>query len=461
MKKLRLAAAAAAAVFLSFTLSGCMGREPNEIAYIVALGIDILDENNYEITIQYANPTEISGGEEGGKAGSAIIENISVEAPNIYAAVGLANKIVSKTFSLSHARIIVVSKEVAQKGLRDITETFIRSDDLRPDIYLAVSADGANKYLSSVKPAMEVNPAKYYQLVYDKNTFMGIPIGSAKDFFFGIETGDYDSFLPIAGVIGNGDEKENGEEKTTSGGSDSDSEGGMSGAGVSEEGSGAAGENSASSEEASTDENSKQREAPQNENGFEYKMKNYIGGQAAVELKNKSESMGLAVFSGDKIIGEIGSIDAQMFKLLMGDYNYSYITLYNEQTPEEPVTVKVIQEKNPDYDINIKNKTVNVKLTMEGDVSSLPYDYNLENDIARFEANSEKYISEDCRNFMTGFINRYDSDIFRLKERCKKKFLTDVAYDEFKKNVDFREYDINVDVDFSIRRTGLVVREGK
>ncbi|MCH5209508.1 MAG: hypothetical protein J1F01_00950 [Oscillospiraceae bacterium] len=503
MKKFKALVVIAIIVILSFCLTGCVGKEPNEIAYIVAIGIDMMDEyDDYEITIQYANPTEISGGEEGGKAGSSIIENISVQAPNIYAAIGLANRIVSKTFYLSHTRIIVVSREVAQKGLQDITETFIRSDDLRPDIYLAVSLDGANKYLDSVKPAMEVNPAKYYQLIYDKNSFMGIPVGSAKDFFFGIETENFDSLLPVAGVIGNGtDNKSSGEgngggssqeggapgggesseegdisgsgglsggnsssEGGASGGEGSSNggaseEGGMSGAGVSEKGSG--GSSDSSSDESSSDENSKQKEAPENEQGFEYKMKDYIGGQAAIELKNKSESMGSAIFNSDKMIGTIGSIESQMFKLLMGDYNYSYITVFSEQTPNEPVTVKTIQGKTPKYDIDIKKKSIDVKLFLEGDVSSLPADYNIENDIANFEDNASKYLAEGFAKFMSDFIKTCDSDIFRLKERCKYKFLTNDKYNEFKESVNFKEYSVNVNVDFKIRRTGLVMREEK
>ena len=417
MRKLRAVAAVVIITVLSLTLSSCVGKEPNEIAYIVALGIDMIDDNNYEITLQYANPTQISGGEEGGKAGSAIIENISVQAPNIYAAVGLANRIVSKTFYLSHAKIIVVSQEVAEKGLKDITETFIRSDDLRPDIYLAVSLDGANEYLSSVKPAMEVNPAKYYQLIYDKNSFMGIPVGSAKDFFFGIETGDFDSFLPIAGVIGNGGDSSSDSGENSGGGTSE--EGGQSGESGSEQSTGGEDSGSSSAEgsadENSSEENSKQKDAPENDRGFEFRMKDYIGGQAAIELKNKSESMGSAIFKGDKMIGTIGSIEAQMFKLLMGDYNYSYITIFNDQTPDKPVTVKTMQGQLPKYDIDIENKTVNVELFLEGDVSSLPADYNIENDIKGFEENAGKFIGDDCTKFMSDFLKTFDSDTFRLK----------------------------------------------
>ena len=435
-------------VISSFTLTGCGGKEPNEIAYVVALGIDSSENDNYKVTIQYANPTQISGGasEEGGKSGSEIVENIVVEAPNIYSAIGLANHIVSKTFSLAHAKIIVFSQEVARKGLKDITETFVRSEELRPDVYLAVAVESANEYLTSVKPVMEVNPAKYYQLIYDKNNLMGIPEGVAKNFFFGIETKDYDSLLPAAGVI-SGESDGQGGSSESSGSSDNGTEGSGSSGGGSE---------GSSSE---PQENSKQQAAPLNESGFEYKMRSYVGGQAAIEFKNKSEAMGSAIFDGDKMVGVIGSVETEIFKLLVGDYKYSYITLYNDKTPEEPVTVKSIQEKRPKYNIDTDNKKIDVELFIEGDVYSLPSDYNIESDIENFEKSSGKYIEEACEKFMSGFLKSYNCDIFRLNERCKKKFLTNAEYDEFKNNIDYRDFDINVKANFKIRRTGLVIRE--
>ena len=163
-------------VVLTTLLTGCTGKEPNEIAYVVALGIDSTDDDNYKITIQYANTTQISGGasESGGKAGSEIVDNVTIEAPNIYAGVGLANNIVSKSFSMSHAKLIVFSKEIAEKGVKDMIETLVRSEEIRPDVFIAVANTTANDYLTSVNPEMEVNPAQYYQLIYQKNQLVGI-----------------------------------------------------------------------------------------------------------------------------------------------------------------------------------------------------------------------------------------------------------------------------------------------
>ena len=88
-------------ILLLTLITSCSGREPNDIAYVVALGFDKAQNDNYLVTIQYAKPTQISGGasQEGGKSGNEIVENLAVEAPDIHSAINTANHIVSKQFS--------------------------------------------------------------------------------------------------------------------------------------------------------------------------------------------------------------------------------------------------------------------------------------------------------------------------------------------------------------------------
>ncbi len=95
--------AAFLAVMFCVPLSGCRDlHEPNSIAYVVAVGVDRADSGNYDITIQFAKPVQISGGEEGGGGEGNITENITVEAPAFFPALTIANQLVSKKFDLSH-----------------------------------------------------------------------------------------------------------------------------------------------------------------------------------------------------------------------------------------------------------------------------------------------------------------------------------------------------------------------
>ena len=165
-------------VAVSLMLSSCVGEEPNDIGYITALGIDKA-EDGYNYTIQFANPTKISGGaSESGGTGGDIVENLVVEAPTVYAAISHADSIVSKDLSLSHAKIIVISEEIAKEGLSEITDVVARNNDIRPDIYIAIAED-AGEYLEGVKPVVELNPVKYYQLTYENKKGGPVPQNNA------------------------------------------------------------------------------------------------------------------------------------------------------------------------------------------------------------------------------------------------------------------------------------------
>ena len=40
------------------------------------------------------------------------------------------------------------------------------------------------------------------------------------------------------------------------------------------------------------------------------------------------------------MVGELGEVETEICKMLKGDYTYSYLTYYNNDTPDIPITVK-------------------------------------------------------------------------------------------------------------------------
>ena len=192
-------------------LCGCYDKtEPNDIAFVTAMGIDKSKQNkeNYDITFQIAKPTQISGGasEEGGKGGE-IIQNITVEAPTIYAGIETANFIISKSISLSHIKLFVFSEEIARGGIADLTETMTRSEEIRPNVFLAVSKTSAKEYLESVQPSAEINPAKYYQAKFDKEILGGVSKTTNNKFYFYQKTTEKNAILPLASSIKSKEDK--------------------------------------------------------------------------------------------------------------------------------------------------------------------------------------------------------------------------------------------------------------
>ena len=252
--------------------------------------------------------------------------------------------------------------------------------------------------------------------------------------------------MPVAGVI----EGAGGNSQNDDKGQSKDSQ---------NEGSEGSSESLDSFESKNSDENEKEKDAEKNTSKYEYDIKNYVGGETAIEKKNKAEAIGAAVFEKDKMVGELGEVETEICKILKGDYTYSYLTYYNNDTPDIPITVKTTQQKKPKYKIDTDKKTVDIELYIESDLYSLPADYNVENKIEDFERDVANYTSSACTEFINNFTKKYNSDILKLNEKVKYKFLTNNQYNWFKKNVGWSEYKFSVCTNFKVRRTGLIVRE--
>ena len=408
---------------LSLLLSSCVGEEPNEIGYITALGID-KGENGFNYTIQFANPTKISGGasEEGGSGGN-IVENIVVEAPTIYSAISRADSIVSKDLSLSHAKIIVVSEEVAGEGLEGITDVIARNNDIRPDVYIAVAED-AGKYLEGVKPVIELNPVKYYQLTYENKKGGPVPQNNAGEFYMAYTSGDRDCALPLAGVAGGKEEE---------GGTDAGSGQGNGG-------------------EGKPSKNDKNKDAEPIEEGFESGAKNYLPGQAGVEVKNKSETMGIAVFKGDTYVGKLGSSDADIYNILMCSIKNSKVAFYDESDPYVPISISLEEKRQPKITIHKEEKRVDIALKLEGELLSAPKEHQNSTDM---NIRTGKMVSDAAEEFLTRIYSDMGADLLGIRGNLKWYFLSNKTYDKYIKSFDAKEWTFSVVTDLTIKRTGM------
>ena len=424
-------------LLLPLLLCSCYDEtEPDNLTYVTAVGIDQSEnEENYYFTIQFAKTAAISGGasEEGGKGGE-IVENIIVEAPTLYSAVNWTNHILSKNLSMSHIKLIVFSKEIAESGVRNLTETIIRSQEIRPNIYFAVSNTKASEYLKNVKPIIEINPAKYYQLLFEKNNYGGIPKNPGYNFIFNQETNNPENVLPIVGVIQ--EEKSEKSGNTTSAGTEDES-------------------SSSEGSEGKQYKNSLQKIAPMNDEAFEYKSKNYIAGELGVEVKNKSEAMGIAIFKGDKAVGFMGSIESLLYNILSGHYNRSYLT-FKTSSSEIPITMRAEMDKKTHIKYDKYTNKATIKIFIEGDFVSMAADSYTEKDISGFEKEASDALNSASKTFLERTRDEFGSDIIGVGSYARRGFWTDKQFEEFNWSEKYKNITFDIHSEVKIRRTGLV-----
>ena len=424
-------------MFLSMIfLCGCYyAKEPNNIAYVVAVGVDMTeDEGIYDYTIQFAKTTQISGGasEEGGKEGSEIVEVINVKAPTVYSAVNIANQIVSKNFTLAHTKLIVISEELAENGVRDLFDTFARNSDIRPNIYMAVSSAGAKEYLESVKPVAEINPVTYYRLIYESQRGGYVPRVLLKDFYFQIEDENRQNVLPLAGV------NEKNKEKAKEGHKGE--------------------EEGHKTEDESNVKDDNVKEAEVNEKGFDFLTKKYYAGKIETEKRNASEVIGMALFDGEKMIGKMDNVESLIYNILRGEYKLSYTSFYNEKSPKVPVTIAIEQQRQPKISVKTTDGVpkIKIKIFMEGSLMSESTETPIELDTPSMEKQVEEETKQAIEDFLKRTQKEFGVDIIGFGQYAKSNFMTNSEYERYDWRSHYPEAEFSVDVSFEMQNIGFI-----
>ncbi|MRH45166.1 Ger(x)C family spore germination protein [Aquibacillus halophilus] len=184
-------------LFCFSTLVGCYDRiELEQQSYVIAIGIDKTDEEGLvDVTFQIANP-EVGSTPGGGGEGEEPKETVTLTGTDIISATTTANAFVSKELKLDHTKAIVISEELARSGefLR-VIQAATRTNQIRRGVQIIVTKEPAQEFLNNNKPKMETRPHKYYQLMLNRASEIGIIPDADVHRFFQITEGDADLFL--------------------------------------------------------------------------------------------------------------------------------------------------------------------------------------------------------------------------------------------------------------------------
>lgn len=382
-------------------------QEPETLGYVVAIGIDLpdTDEEGYNITLQFANPDKISGGssESGGQGGEESIENISVVAPGIYPAINIANHIISKKFVLSHTKLIVFSDEVAKRGVGEFLETVNRNGDIRPNIYFAVSKGQAKDFLEEVNPKTEVNPVRYYTMIFETDYSGFIPQNMSGDFYLFHNSDEKSTVMPICSVL-EGDGKRD-----------------------------------------------------YSDSGYQYETQDFVAGEIPTTSR-EIQVAGMAVFEDGKKTAEIGDIKTEIFNVLTGEYQSSYVSYFWEKA-DTPVTVTQMQKKKPKIKVSTQSEIPKISITvyLEAELLSGTQNGIIEDELEAFSKEAGTEIKRQAEEFLYE-TKVLGTDVTGFGSYAKRNFKNIKEFRKYNWKEKYRNAEIDVKVQFSVRRTGLVVR---
>jgi spore germination protein KC len=144
---------------LSLFTGGCWDRlEVNDMALVLASGVDAMPQQKYKVSIQLALPT--GGGESQAQTSSAGKNSFFVEdetGVDIWDTTSKIQEKLSRRVFPAHRRILIIGEKLAKRGLQPILDAFIRQPESRMRTYILVAKGGtAEKILKAPYPIEKV-----------------------------------------------------------------------------------------------------------------------------------------------------------------------------------------------------------------------------------------------------------------------------------------------------------------
>ena len=198
-------------VFCAIIFSGYLHEQDlDDLAYVIAIGIDVGSDDNLEVTFQISIPSENGSNNSSSSSSSSEKEasdtlNKSVECKTINSGLDLANNVVSKRLDLSHCKFVVFSEEIASYGIYEYIYTLENDLELRSNCNIIVSTSKAKEFLETSNPVLESSTAKYYEIITTASKYTGYTSNVTLNSVF---TSISDTFGEVCTILGHINEED-------------------------------------------------------------------------------------------------------------------------------------------------------------------------------------------------------------------------------------------------------------
>lgn len=457
MKKLKLIVLLS---FIIFTFTGCFSKtELEDYAYVIAIGIDKGPKNNYIISFQIAVPIKIAGEGSNG-SGKESTSLVTLETDTIYNSISRANAMISKEITLSHNKIIVFSEEVAKEGIQELLNAFVTNREIRPKTSMLVYKGLAKDLLASLEPILEKNPSRYYDLLLDSNQYTGYAIDNTLFHFYlasqdtlsspyalltepvreeeasidvpaksqnnqqknELPSGDFKNKQAKDEVPSVELQSEQAKNKAPSG--DSQSEQAQN-----KDSSGDSPDKQAQGNKFSGDSQSNQDSSETvSENSQNDQLKSSNTSSDSEPLPSTANVAGIAIFTNDRLVGEIK--DEQMLShiLLLGKLKKVNIDIEDIEDKTKTTVIKLRQVEEPKIDVKIEENIpkIDILIRLECDLitSGSQIDYTKEENKEKLSDAIKEKLTKDMKQYLTKIAKEFKADPIGFGKYYRKKVLT-------------------------------------
>jgi len=399
-------------------LSACDAREVDDMAFVLAIGIDKGVTDKWRITVQFPTMQGQTGGggsmAAGGGQGPQGYSTVTVDSPSFYIGMDMLDTLVPRRISFEHTEYIVMSEELARSGLAgEYLGPIVRFREIRRNTHLLVSRCTAMEFLKANQPLMGTTLSKMMKDMIKESTDTGfIPYVTLNDFYESTKS-TYSQPITILASVNNGENLKEKDGNKTDGLNAEEAEG------------------------------------------------NYYAGDIPKRGGAKLELFGAAVFDGDTMVGELTGEETRLTLMVRGEFRRGRMAVQDPKSPGFVVSLDVRQIGKPEVKVRFEdgNPIIDVRLNLAGDILAVQSRINYESRELKpvIEKKFENYIKTSLDKLMDK-CKAMKADVFKFGYKASWRFPTIQEWEDYNWIARFDKAQVNTEVKFVIRRSGTMMR---
>ena len=378
----------------------------DNLAYVVAIGLDVGDTEKLKLSLQISVPNN-GGGDSGSSSQSSSVVVDSIDCSSINTGINLFNSYLGKEVNLSHCKVLIISEELAAQGVNEFLYTLINDVQFRTDSNIIISKCDARSYLEYSAPLLDKVSARYYEIAPTSSEYTGYTEIITCNEFFSAVNADFSEPVAILGSINN---------KAT--------------------------------QDLSSEMSNKSSSY-------------YSAGQTPISGESGVETMGLAVFNKDKLVGELNGFESICHLMVSNKLKNAQIRISSPIEELDYIDLYIEPNgstKNSVYLVN-GSPYITVKIKLTAIMQSMNANIDLKDDevVSKIEESAQNFLNEHITNYLYKTSKTLHADIDSFGLYALKYFNTKQELENYNWLSHYKDAFFNLDVQVNLRSSYLIV----
>ena len=193
MKKIRIPLLVLLTLISAIILTGCWNyREVDKLSIVAGVAVDKGIENKYQLTVEIV---QISGGRDT----KMTSRTVTMEGNTMFDAARNMISLSGKRLYWSHARVIILSKEIASEGISEAIEWYTRDAETREDVYILISEGASAKEIFEGQETTEdIKSFTLGEMIENQKSLSKAPTTDVLKFLIETKNKEFSTIMPAA-----------------------------------------------------------------------------------------------------------------------------------------------------------------------------------------------------------------------------------------------------------------------